>query len=97
VLYQGTEIGRHPNYQGGADVYAHAGLQDVTISDATYGSLINQANVVFPSVHLVLTVTERLMPIAGAYDPVGGVDLALDAKASDGTTVADVVDLTVAP
>lgn len=97
VLAQGTELGKHPSYQSGADVYANAGLQDVTITDAAYGSLISQSNQVYPSIHLTLAVTERQMPVAGAFSPITGVDVALDAKASDGTTVADVVDVTLTP
>lgn len=97
VLVQGTELQGHPSYQSGADVFAHAGLQDVSILDATYRSLIDGSNQVFPAIHLTLQVTERQMPVAGAYDPIAGVDVALDAKANDGTIVADVVDVTLTP
>jgi hypothetical protein len=97
VLVMTTELGRHPSYQGGADVYAHAGLQDVSVLDAEPRNLIDGSNMVFPAVHLTIQVTERQMPVPGAFQPIAGVDVALDVKADDGTTLPDAVDLTITP
>jgi hypothetical protein len=37
------------------------------------------------------------MPVPGAFQPIAGVDVALDVKADDGTTLPDAVDLTITP
>lgn len=95
VLRYSTQHGSHAGYRGGENIWATTKLDSVEVSDAAYGNLVSQSNLVFPSVHLTLDLVEREMPVAGAFQALEGVDTGLDLKVNDGTTVPDVVELIV--
>ncbi|WP_437489458.1 hypothetical protein WME75_10750 [Sorangium sp. So ce1014] len=86
VILDRTEQGYDPTYQSGALVFNLAGIEEIQISEARYGSLQSlNTELFFPTVEMDLTVFERRMDAPGVENltEIGGTISVADAEGSE--------------
>lgn len=88
LIQNRTNEGSDPNWNAGARVWglSYAKLDEIWVTGEDYGAWDAGGELTFPSITLTLLVKEREMPVTGAYDPMGGVDMQTDVTDGSGTT-----------
>jgi hypothetical protein len=91
VLHMGWD----PAFRAGENVWATAGIQKARLVTATYGGYerIDALNDFYRALTGTITVLEHERPVPTAFDAFAGADLGIDVRSTDGTDLADVVDV----
>ena len=75
ILDNRTDYHPDPNYNDGVSPWITAQVDDIHFDSARFGSFIGDANMVFPAMNATVFMTERTMPVVGAYPPLTGTDV----------------------
>lgn len=93
VLFDRTEQGFDPAYQAGLSVWEECLIERIDIKSSAYQWLQNRGpgsglqsssvNSAFPTLHLEIDVTERVMPLSSDFDVLAGIDGEITAETPD--------------
>lgn len=93
ALFTATEQGFDSDYESGALVWGsdYANVEEIGFTRGEYGSFPTLKDLAFPAWVGTLRVKERTFAVDSQFDTFAGLDLAVDVRAGDDTTVSDLV------
>lgn len=97
TLRRVIHLGQHKDYKNNEPVWANAGIHKARLVEAVYGTWEKVDNVdkYYRALTGTISVMERELPRPDAYDDIEGTDATIDQRASDGTLVPSVAEVTV--
>lgn len=95
TLRRSIHMGSDPNYNGGEQVWANAGIHHARLVESVYGAWekVDKVDKYFRAVTGTIAVMERELPIPEEYSDFAGADVGVDYRAPDGTIITPFVEL----